>query len=112
DKIVPKNLPELKWSQDGGEWKRIRISSNFLRVIESPNPSDCFVRYYKNSGLFLCDLGLWIDECLNREYVKHSDGVERRWRTESETLLRFDRRKHIYFYHNTACRYLRYKQLL
>src|SRR3989338_1264453 len=86
-------LPRLKWQEEHG-WRMVVIVHNLKWVRENQSRSSSLVTACKHTGLLLCDIGCWLDNCLIKQAVVHADSVSRQWNVESESLTRFDLRKY------------------
>ena len=106
--MCTKVLPSLQWSPEG-EWRRSVIAPN-LKQQQKQSPYHYLVKLSERKGIFLCEVGTWLDYCLIQHSVKHTDGVKRIWRTESESLLRLKQTRHIYFFNDIPAYYLRYRE--
>ncbi len=81
--ILPNGCPSLYLNETGS--------------VLSHNPKEYFALACMRKGLHLADVGLWLDVVLDRHEHVYA---------ENESILRFDRRKPIYFFGGTGRRNL------
>ena len=110
ERMTHQVFPLLKWIPEPKVWQRIVIAPN-AKFSERHDRRAYLVTASKDAGLLMCEIGLWLDRCFSSETIAHADGRTRNWHTESESLLRFDQRMHIYFHNHTPSRYLCYREI-
>ena len=89
--ILPNGRPSLYPSQAG--------------ALRSHNPKDYFVLMALSEGLSFAEIELWLDTCSSSNVV-HFDKKKRSISTGKASLLRFDRRKPIYYFNGVGRQFL------
>jgi hypothetical protein len=106
--IIERVFPNVKWIREIPGIKRAVLLPNRYyypkergRTLDK-NPEDYFVLSCLEKGLSLDSIGLWLDICIERFQGVNSDGITRRIYADKESVLRFDRRKVIYYFKGIA----------